>query len=85
MSENGLPRACGPRNDRDGEGYHPCRWCTDKYVCHGECARAAPYINRARRVFAEAMKRKTDCHEAAALAMTKTGEADCHGGGAASQ
>ena len=75
MSENGLPRAGGPHNDtssapsghlplkgKAGEKYHPCRWCTDKAVCHGECAKAAPYIAEARRDFAEAMKRKTDCH-----------------------
>ena len=80
MSKNGLPRACGPRNDtssgaarhlslkgKAGEEYHPCRWCTDKAVCHGECAKAAPYINEARRDFAEAMRRKEESNGAGSV------------------
>ena len=67
MSKNGLPRACGPRNDRGGEEYHPCRWCTDKAVCHGECVKATPYINEARRDFAEAMRRKEESNGAGSV------------------
>ena len=48
--------------------YHPCRYCTDKAVCRGECAKASAYINKSRREFSEQMaaqrkKREgTDCH-----------------------
>lgn len=40
--------------------YHPCRYCTDKPVCKGECAKAAPYINRDRRTFREEQTRRKE-------------------------
>lgn len=38
------------------QAYHPCRYCTDKAVCRGECAKASAYINQSRREFAEQME-----------------------------
>lgn len=26
----------------------PCKFCTDKPVCRGQCAKASPYINKMR-------------------------------------
>lgn len=27
----------------------PCKFCTDKPVCRGQCAKASPYINKMRK------------------------------------
>lgn len=34
----------------------PCRYCTDKPVCRGQCEKASPYINKMR----EEMRRKME-------------------------
>ncbi len=62
------------------EPYDPCRQCTDRAVCRGECARAAPYINERRRELRERMaaRRKkseeTDCRVGPEALLAMTGE-----------
>lgn len=39
----------------------PCKFCTDKPVCRGQCAKASPYINMLRAEIKEKLEANKKC------------------------